>query len=235
MPSSANAPTMDLDLKDITKFFEHAGSRLLAIRTELEKTKLTTSPESRRNIGEYLNWELEAWTLPWLTFCAGLSINPPLSRHLRHMVYDSLMSLPVSPCGPWTKGRLVREYCHAWWTCLSTLKPDEKFFSTYPDSNQVRDVLTAHFEQLSEGTALITLATSVEPMTTPIAQQVATIRAEAREEGQYLLKMLEDKVVEAKMVAATMLRMDTALGDDVLQAIRATDKLVKYLKREATE
>jgi hypothetical protein len=87
----------------------------------------------------------------------------------------------------------------------------------------------------SEGTALITPATSVEPMTTPIAQQVATIHAEAREEGQYLLKMLEDKVVEAKMVAATMLRMDTALGDDVLQAITATDKLVKYLKREATE
>ncbi|KAG1856827.1 hypothetical protein C8R48DRAFT_674799 [Suillus tomentosus] len=209
MPSSANAPTMDLDLKDITKFFEHAGSRLLAIHTELEKTKLTTLPESRQNISEYLNWELE--------------------------MYDSLMSLPVSPCGPWTKGRLVHEYRHAWWTRLSTLKPDEKFFSTYPDSNQVRDVLMAHFEQLSEGTALITPATSVEPMTTPIAQQVATIRAEAREEGQYLLKMLEDKVVEAKMVAATMLRMDTALGDDVLQAITATDKLVKYLKREATE
>jgi hypothetical protein len=63
-------------------------------------------------------------------------------------VYDSLMSLPVSPCGPWTKGRLVREYRHAWWTRLSTLKPDKKFFSTYPDSNQVRDVLMAHFEQL---------------------------------------------------------------------------------------
>ncbi|KAG2058515.1 hypothetical protein BDR06DRAFT_1004225 [Suillus hirtellus] len=235
MPSSANAPMMDLDLKDITKFFEHAGSCLLAIHTELEKTKLTTSPESRQNIGQYLIWELEAWTLPWLTFCAGLSINPPLSRHLRHMVYDSLMSLPVSPCGPWTKGRLVCEYCHAWWTCLSTLKPDEKFFSTYPDSNQVRDVLTVHFEQLSEGTALIMPATSVEPMTMLITQQVATICTEAREEGQYLLKMLEDKVVKAKMVAATMLRMDMALGDDVLQAITVTDKLVKYLKWEATE
>lgn len=68
-----------------------------------------------------------------------------------------------------------------------------------------------------------------------IAQQVATIHTEAREEGQYLLKMLEDKLVEAKMVAATMLRMDMALGDDVLQAMTVTDKLVKYLKREVTE
>jgi hypothetical protein len=85
-----------------------------------------------------------------------------------------------------------------------------------------------------EGDALVTPATPVQAMSTPIAQQLATIRAEAREEGEYLLKMLEDKVLEAKMVAATMLRMDTALGDDVLQAIMASDKLVKYLKKEAT-
>jgi hypothetical protein len=28
-------------------------------------------------------------------------------------VYEAFLSLPVSPSGPWTKGRLVREYRHA--------------------------------------------------------------------------------------------------------------------------
>ncbi|KAG1854726.1 hypothetical protein C8R48DRAFT_675509 [Suillus tomentosus] len=242
---------LEFILKDFTQIFEHAGSRLLAIRIELEKTKLTISPDDRRVIGEYLNWDIEAYTLPWMAFCAGLSINPPLSKHLRHMVgmlsmkqldmlkdytevYEAFLSLPVSPSGPWTKGRLVREYRHAWWTGLATIKLDPKFLSRYPDGVEVKECVTAHFEQLFEGDALVTPATPVQAMSMPIAQQLATIRAEAREEGEYLLKMLEDKVLEAKMVAATMLRMDTALGDDVLQAIMASDKLVKYLKKEAT-
>ncbi|KAG1786738.1 uncharacterized protein HD556DRAFT_1449396 [Suillus plorans] len=185
-----------------------------------------------RTIGKYLNWDIEAYTLPWMAFCAGLSINPPLSKHLRHMVgvlsmkqldmlkdyaevYDAFLSLPVSPSGPWTKGRRVLD--------------------NYPDGHEVKECVTAHCAQMFEGDALVTPATPVQAMSTPIAQQLATIRAEAREEGEYLLKMLEDKVLEAKMVAATMLRLDTALGDDVLQAITASDKLVKYLKKEATE
>lgn len=50
---------MDFDLKDITKFFEHARSHLLAIHTELEKTKLTTLQESHWTVGKYLNLDLE--------------------------------------------------------------------------------------------------------------------------------------------------------------------------------
>ncbi|KAG1792708.1 uncharacterized protein HD556DRAFT_1309237 [Suillus plorans] len=188
------------------------------------------SSQYRWTIGEYLNWDIE---------------------HLRHMVgvlsmkqlnmlkdyaevYDTFLSLPVSPSGPWTKGRRVREYRHAWWTDLATIKLDRRFLTTYPDGHEVKECVTAHFVQMFEGDALVTPATLVQAMSTPIAQQLATIRAEAREEGEYLLKMLEDKVLEAKMVAATMLRLDTALGDDVLQAITASDKLVKYLKREVT-
>ncbi|KAG2108072.1 uncharacterized protein F5147DRAFT_653152 [Suillus discolor] len=99
------------------------------------------SSQYRRTISEYLNWDIEAYTLPWMAFCAGLSINPPLSKHLRHMVgvlsmkqldmlkdyaevYDAFLSLLVSPAGPWTKGHRVREYRHAWWTDLATIKLD---------------------------------------------------------------------------------------------------------------
>ncbi|KAG1900023.1 uncharacterized protein F5891DRAFT_980637 [Suillus fuscotomentosus] len=238
---------LEFTLKDFTQIFEHARSHLLAIRIELEKTKLTILPDDSRVIGEYLNWDIEAYTLPWMAFCARLSINPPLSKHLRHMVgmlsmkqldmlkdytevYEAFLSLPVSPSGPWTKGRLVREYRHAWWTGLATIKLDEKL-SRYPNGVEVKECVTAHFAQLFEGDALVTLVTPVQAMSMLIAQQLATICAEAREEGEYLLKMLEDKVLEAKMVAATMLRMDTTLGDDVLQAITASDKLVKYLKK----
>ncbi|KAG1828928.1 hypothetical protein EV424DRAFT_1536161 [Suillus variegatus] len=212
------------------------------------------SSQYRRTIGEYLNWDIEAYTLPWMAFCAGLSINPPLSKHLHHMVgvlsmkqlnmlkdyvevYDTFLSLPVSPSGPLTKGCCIWEYHHAWWTDLATIKLDQRFLTTYLDGHEVKECVMAHFAQLLqfEGDALVTPATPVQAMSMPIAQQLATIHAKAREEGEYLLKMLEDKVLEAKMVAATMLRLDTALGDDVLQAITASDKLVKYLKKEATE
>ncbi|KAG1823336.1 hypothetical protein EV424DRAFT_1346354 [Suillus variegatus] len=188
------------------------------------------SSQYRWTISEYLNWDIErSIELPGL--------HTPLDGVLRqviyqpttfkappsHEVYDTFLSLPVSPSGPWTKGRHVQEYCHAW------------FLTTYPDGHEVKECVIAHFAQLFEGDTLVTPATPVQAMSTPIAQQLATIRAEAREGGEYLLKMLEDKVLEAKMVAATMLRLDMALGDDVLQAITVSDKLVKYLKREATE
>ncbi|KAG2111347.1 uncharacterized protein F5147DRAFT_651522 [Suillus discolor] len=234
MSSIAKKQDLEFTLKDFTQIFEHAGSRLLIIRIELEKTKLTISPDDRGQLN------FQAYTLPWMAFCARLSINPPLSKHLCQVVdvvsmkqlsmmadymevYDSFLSLPVSPSGPWTKGHLICEYRHAW------------FLTTYPDCHEVKECVTAHFAQLFEGDALVTPATSVEAMSTPIAQQLATICAEAGEEGQYLLKMLEDKVIEAKMVVATMLRMDTSLGDDVLNAITASEKLVKYLKQEATD
>ncbi|KAG1794989.1 hypothetical protein EV424DRAFT_1353663 [Suillus variegatus] len=200
-----------------------------------------------RTISKYLNWDIErSIDLPGL--------RTPLDGVLRQVVYqstsvtwsldmlkdyvevyDAFLSLPVSPSRPWTKGRRVWEYRRAWWTDLVTIKLDRRFLTTYPDGHEVKECVTAHFVQLFEGDALVTLATLVQAMSMPIAQQLANIHAEAREEGEYLLKMLEDKVLEAKMVAATMLRLDTALGDDVLQAIMVSNKLVKYLKKEAME
>lgn len=67
---------------------------------------------------------------------------------------------------------------------------------------------------------------------TPVAQQLATIHAGMRQEGEHIVTMLENKIVEARLVAATLLRMETALGQDVRAAIAATERLVRYLKRE---
>jgi hypothetical protein len=53
-----------------------------------------------------------------------------------------------------------------------------------------------------------------------------------RQEGDHIVDMLENKVVEARLVAASLLRMETALGQDVRTAIAATERLVRYLKRE---
>jgi hypothetical protein len=66
----------------------------------------------------------------------------------------------------------------------------------------------------------------------PVAQQLATIDASIRQEGEHIVTLLENKIVEARLVAATLLRMETALGQDVRAAIATTEWLVKYLKRE---
>ncbi|KAG2103720.1 uncharacterized protein F5147DRAFT_654632 [Suillus discolor] len=249
MSQTTESNEVEFGLLDFSKIVDYARSRLLAIRTELEKTQDTLSPVTARLVGEYLNWEAEAFTMPWMAYCAGLSINPPLSRNLRHLigvlamkqlamltdylhVYESFMTLSVQPSGPWTKGRPVNTYHHAWWTRLVNLKRDDKFFGTYPNHQQVQAWVTKHFEQLPEGMTLVTPATVVEPMSTLLAQQLSTIYAEAQEEGRCILKMMEDKVLEAKMVAATMVQMDTALGDNVITAIATTEKLMRYLKRE---
>lgn len=52
---------------------------------------------------------------------------------------------------------------------------------------------------------LITPAALAVPMSTPVSQQLSSIHTGVLHEGQLIVKMLEDKVVEAKMVAATML------------------------------
>ena len=79
---------------------------------------------------------------------------------------------------------------------------------------------------------LVTPATLVNVRSTPVAQQLATIEAGMRQEGDHIVDMLENKVVEAMLVAASLLRMETALGQDVRTAIAATERLVRYLKRE---
>ncbi|KAG1805129.1 hypothetical protein EV424DRAFT_1351203 [Suillus variegatus] len=120
-------------------------------------------------------------------------------------VYDAFMTLLAVPPGPWQKGRLAWTYWTPWWMELADLKADQDFFNTYPNCVEVQNIIGKHFKQL------------------------------VLHEGQLIVKMLEDKVVEAKMVAATMLRMDTALGQDVVNAIAATEKLTKYLKQEGAQ
>ncbi|KAG1812334.1 hypothetical protein EV424DRAFT_1349368 [Suillus variegatus] len=52
-------------------------------------------------------------------------------------------------------------------------------------------------------------------------------------EGDLLVTLTTlNKIVEAQLVVALLLRMETALGEDVCTAIAATERLVKYLKKE---
>ncbi|KAG1820778.1 hypothetical protein EV424DRAFT_1347037 [Suillus variegatus] len=102
------------------------------------------SSQYHRTISKYLNWVIE------------LNMLKDYGE-----VYDTFLSLPVSPSGPWTKGHRVREYRHAWWTDLATIKLDQRFLTTYPDGHEVKECVTAHFAQLFEGDTLVTLATPV--------------------------------------------------------------------------
>jgi hypothetical protein len=75
-------------------------------------------------------------------------------------------------------------------------------------------------------------ATYLDVRSTPVAQQLAAIHASVKQEGDHIVELLENKVVEAWLVTASLLRMETALGQDVCTAIAATEQLVRYLKRE---
>ncbi|KAG2058442.1 hypothetical protein BDR06DRAFT_968453 [Suillus hirtellus] len=118
---------------------------------------------------------------------------------------------------------------------LVTSLPDKDFLQKYPNCVELQEIIKEHFNQLPEGKVLITPATYAVPMSMPVAQHLSSIHTKVLHEGQLIVKMLEDKVVEAKMVATTMLRMDTALGQDVVEAITTTEKLTKYSKWEAVE
>ncbi|KAG1857410.1 hypothetical protein F4604DRAFT_1685243 [Suillus subluteus] len=180
----------------------------------------------------YLNWEAEAFTIPWVTFCTRLSINLPLSHNLQYLigllamkqlkmlesytdVYDSFMTLPVDPPATWMRGHEANTYQHAWWLGPLDTEPDEVFFNTYPNCVEVKELFTEHFLQLPEGTAFITPATLIKPKIMLVAQQVSTIHAEIQQEGNHLLEMIEDKVIEARIVAASLMQMDSLLGWDV--------------------
>ncbi|KAG1871357.1 hypothetical protein DFJ58DRAFT_837308 [Suillus subalutaceus] len=233
---------------NMANIFEFAASRLLAIQSELETSTLVTSPRDRQIVVKYLIWEGDAFILPWVAFCEGMSINPPLSRNLRFFVstlgmkqvelldeeevYASFMKLRPEPGVPWVRGRLVKNYPLAWWDGQFTILPYREFLKKFPDSNEMRKMIADHFAQLPESRMLVMPATLVHPRSTPLAQQLATIHAEIEQEGNEIWKMMENKVVEAKIVAASLMKMETALGQDVIAAITATDALVKYLSRE---
>ncbi|KAG1851429.1 hypothetical protein DFJ58DRAFT_842133 [Suillus subalutaceus] len=231
-----------LDLVDFANLFEYASSCLSRIHRVLEQTKDNTSWKVHKHIGMYLNWEAEAFTIPWITFCTGLSINPLLSHNLRYLigllamkqlkmlesyadVYDSFMTLPVDPPATWMRSCEGNTYEHAWWLGPLDTKPNEVFFNTYPNCVEVKELFTEHFLQLPEGTAFLTPATLIEPKIMPVAQQVSTIHAEVQQEGNHLLKMIEDKVIEARIVAASLMQMDSLLGRDVGEAIAVTERL----------
>ncbi|KAG1829898.1 hypothetical protein F4604DRAFT_1947368 [Suillus subluteus] len=247
----SSQPEFSIDLSDLTNIFEYAGSHLLAICIELEKTKLTLLLKARNTVGRYLNWEAEAFTLPWIGLCSGLSVSPPLSQNLRYHIgvvamkqlymvakfediYDAFMTLKVTPVGPWMKGHIANTYHHAWWKGSFANMPDEDLLGSYPNCVELKAIIAEHYQQLPEGTGLVMPATLIIPKSMPVAQQLSNIAGEVEHEGHQIVKMLEDKVIEAQIVAASLLQMESALGEDIRAAIGAMDKLAKFLKRETS-
>ncbi|KAG1731223.1 uncharacterized protein EDB91DRAFT_1252285 [Suillus paluster] len=242
--STGEHPTFDL--ADMANIFEFARSRLLAIRRSLENTTLSSA--TVLIISKYLMWEGEVFFLPWVTYCEGLSICPPLSCNLRWFIgilgmssmelltyrelYDNFMKLPVEPSGAWVTGWVVNTYPMDWWNTAFDAVDYRTFTSRYPGWKQVVQMVADHFEQLPEGRMLITPATLVQARSMPVAQQLATIQAGVTQGRAHIITMLENKVVEARLVAASLMRMETALGEDVRDTIAATELLVKYLKAE---
>ncbi|KAG1731777.1 hypothetical protein EDB19DRAFT_1831596 [Suillus lakei] len=228
-------------LTDVANIFEFAASRLLAIRMMLGTTKLVTS-------SKYLMWEGDAFISPWVNICQDMGISLPLSRNLQfftgmlgmnHMellnyneFYDKFMSILASPSGAWVTGRVVNTYPMAWWTQAFDTTDYNKFTGNLPNMIEIREMVDSHFAQLPESWLLVTLPTYVDVRSTPVTQQLAAIHASVKQEGDHIVELLENKIVEAWLVTASLLRMETALGQDVCAAIATTERLVRYLKRE---
>ncbi|KAG1834662.1 hypothetical protein DFJ58DRAFT_735751 [Suillus subalutaceus] len=230
----SSQPEFSVDLSDLTNIFEYAGSRLLAIHIKLEKTKLKLSPKARNTVSRYLNWEAEAFTLPWIGLCSGISMSLPLSQNLRYHIsmvamkqlymvakfkdiYDAFMTLK-----------------HAWWKGSFADMPDEDLLGSYLNCVELKAMIAEHYEQLPEGIGLVMPAMLIIPKSTPVTQQLSNITGKVEHEGHHIVKMLEDKVIEAQIVAASLLQMESALGEDIMAAIPATEKLAKFLKRETS-
>ncbi|KAG1717218.1 hypothetical protein EDB19DRAFT_1923789 [Suillus lakei] len=222
-----SSPTSDrptFDLADMANIFEFAASRLLAICRSLENTT-PASLAKHLIVSKHLMWEGDVFFLPWIVMS---SVELLKYREL----YEGFMKLPVEPSGAWVRGRVVHTYPMDWWNTAFDVGDYRTFTSRYPGWNQVLQMVTDHFDQLPEGHLLITPATLVQARSTLVAQQLATIQAGVRQGGEHIIMMLENKVVEARLVAASLMRMETALGEDVLGTIATTEFLVKYLKGE---
>jgi hypothetical protein len=50
-------------------------------------------------------------------------------------------------------------------------------------------------------------ATYLDVRSTPVAQQLAAIHASVKQEGDHIVELLENNVVEAQLVMASLLRM----------------------------
>ncbi|KAG1725237.1 hypothetical protein EDB19DRAFT_1915153 [Suillus lakei] len=140
------SPTGDLttfDLADMANIFE-----------ALANTTLVTLAKVRLIVTKYLMWEGEVFILPWVSFCEGLSISPPLSHNLQFFVrilgmslvelldyqefYDSFMKLPVEPSGAWVRGRVVNTYPLDWWNSTFDAADYRTFTTSFPNYNKIR-------------------------------------------------------------------------------------------------
>jgi hypothetical protein len=92
-----------------------------------------------------------------------MSISPPLSRNLRFFLgmlgmcqvelltdqefYASFMKLPAEPSGAWARGRIIQIYPISWWTQHFETGWEE-WTHKFPHSNDIREMVISHFEQL---------------------------------------------------------------------------------------
>ncbi|KAG1847067.1 hypothetical protein F4604DRAFT_1929022 [Suillus subluteus] len=206
----SSQPEFSIDLSDLTNIFEYAGSCLIAICIEMEKTKLKLSPKACNTVSRYLNWEAEVGQLDancdiqltyhegiWIGLCSGLSLSPPLSQNL---------------------------WYHIGVVAMKQLYMVAKF----------KDIYDTFMTLKPKGTGLVMQATLIIPKSTPVTQQLSNIVGEVEHEGCQIVKMLEDKVIEAQIMAASLLQMESVLGEDIIAAIAVTEKLAKFLKRETS-
>ncbi|KAG2096504.1 uncharacterized protein F5147DRAFT_656579 [Suillus discolor] len=230
-----------LGLADMASIFEFAASQLLAIWMTLDTSNLVTSSKVRYIMTRYLMWEGDVFISPWVNYCEGMGISPPLSRNLRFFVgmlgmsqtellnyqefYDAFMKLLAVHSGTWVTGRIVKTYPMAWWNEAFDTVDYKTFTTTLPNFGDIKAMANSHFEQLPEGCLLVTPATLVDSRSTLVAQQLANIHAGTKQEGDQIITLLENKVVEAWLVAASLLRMETALGQDsaILETTSAFD------------
>ncbi|KAG1721476.1 uncharacterized protein EDB91DRAFT_1088441 [Suillus paluster] len=203
-----------VSLAEMANIFEFATSRLLAIRMTLDTSTVVTSSKVRYIVTKYLMWEGDMELLNYQEF------------------YDAFMKLPVAPSTAWVTGCIAGTYLMLWWTEAFHTADYQTFTTNLPNFRDIREMVNSHFEQLPEGHLLVTPATLVHTRSMLVVQQLANIQAGIVQEGEHIVALLESKVVEARLVTASLLRMETALGQDVRTAIAATERLVKYLKRE---
>ncbi|KAG1724070.1 hypothetical protein EDB19DRAFT_1915712 [Suillus lakei] len=173
-----------------------------------------------------------------LVFMAAAAANPEDSKmflwkilnasKIKAVVLGNLFPMPALLI----EELVINTYPMAWWTQAFDTINYNKFTGNLPNINEIREMVDSHFAQLPEGWLLVTPATYVDVRSTPVTQQLATIHASVKQEGEHIFELLENKVVEAQLVMASLLRMETALGQDVCAAIAATEQLVRYLKRE---
>ncbi|KAG1719640.1 hypothetical protein EDB19DRAFT_1836547 [Suillus lakei] len=120
--------------------------RVLKPNQSLENTTSVSSVKCLI-VSKYLMWEGNVFFLPWIAYCEGLSICPPLSCNLRWFIgllsmssvellnyrelYESFMKLLVELSGAWVRGRVVHTYPMDWWNTTFDAGDYRTFTSRY--------------------------------------------------------------------------------------------------------